>query len=694
MLNQREKLRSWQKLLLALAVGFQINGLAQGTVFTYQGRLNDNGVRANGTYDLTFTLYDSTNAPDSVVAGPITNASVVVSNGMFIAALDFGNVFDGNARYLEIAVRTNGGASFVPLTPRQPLTSVPYAIRSGSATNLAGPLSAANLALVTDLFAGTSNGLSSSFGTNLSLFTNIFAAQLTNGSAPLRNVINVKNPPYNAVGDGVHDDWVAIQAAITTACLSPKGPAVVYIPAGEYRITNTLALTVQTNVAIAPTGNTSISELFGDGGRRTVLRFTMTSANGLEFRVGQGDLRHLSNFSVHDLALMGPALTGNTNVNGSGYFFGYDANIPYGGDTTGWHDSIYNCLLMGWKQGLCITNTVFFTVRNCNFHSNVRHSVVLAHADTTLLENNNYGFPVVAQGDESAIYVATDVSGGAGQGVLSIGGECGDSVCFARVEPGGNFHQIGGNFERNKIMLTANGFTYTSFVGCHIMGSTNAPFVLTEGAAGGFSVSDCIIYDVSIIFDQRSSGPEYPIFHSQMTGKINGTFNGAPRNYPPVFFQTPRWSGAISLARAGALANATQLSFTNPSPAPFSSFDGIAVSNTTAQVWQPVPSGLGGNRYDIGSSYVQFTLMIQGGSGATNAAINLTANSVRTDPATGLVTDQSQTFPIPGISNGTAKSFTWSQRWVNDSLPHFVQLSIATTNQIYLIGLNGQTVDY
>src|SRR5512135_238287 len=34
-------------------------GVAAGTGFTYQGRLLDNGVPANGQYDIAFTLYDA-----------------------------------------------------------------------------------------------------------------------------------------------------------------------------------------------------------------------------------------------------------------------------------------------------------------------------------------------------------------------------------------------------------------------------------------------------------------------------------------------------------------------------------------------------------------------------------------------------------------------------------------------------------
>lgn len=116
---------------------------AQTSTFTYQGRLADNGAAATGLYDLRFTVYDaSTNG--SAASGAVTNPAVTVSNGLFVATLDFGaSAFSGADRWLEIGVRTNGGAgAFTTLTPRQPITSTPYAIR---AANFSGAVSDAQL---------------------------------------------------------------------------------------------------------------------------------------------------------------------------------------------------------------------------------------------------------------------------------------------------------------------------------------------------------------------------------------------------------------------------------------------------------------------------------------------------------------------------------------------------------------------
>jgi hypothetical protein len=117
---------------------------AQGTVFTYQGQLSDGGLPANGTnYGMTFYLYDAPTNGDLEGTYPVT--SVTVTNGVFTVPLDFGNVFDGTPRWLQVAVQTNGG-DFSTLWPRQMITATPYAIMAGSASNLLGVLPASQVA--------------------------------------------------------------------------------------------------------------------------------------------------------------------------------------------------------------------------------------------------------------------------------------------------------------------------------------------------------------------------------------------------------------------------------------------------------------------------------------------------------------------------------------------------------------------
>ncbi|NMD21717.1 MAG: hypothetical protein GYA76_15935 [Verrucomicrobia bacterium] len=45
-------------------------------------------------------------------------------------------MFDGSARWLEIAVRTNGDTAFTTLTPRQQLTPAPYALYAGTSSDV------------------------------------------------------------------------------------------------------------------------------------------------------------------------------------------------------------------------------------------------------------------------------------------------------------------------------------------------------------------------------------------------------------------------------------------------------------------------------------------------------------------------------------------------------------------------------
>lgn len=91
---------------------FIASAAPQGNSFTYQGRLTDGSLPANGSFDLTFALFDNSSGGNGV--GPtLTNSATPVSGGLFVATLDFGgNIFTGDARWLEIGVCTNAAARF------------------------------------------------------------------------------------------------------------------------------------------------------------------------------------------------------------------------------------------------------------------------------------------------------------------------------------------------------------------------------------------------------------------------------------------------------------------------------------------------------------------------------------------------------------------------------------------------------
>ena len=72
-----------------LLLAGQLHAAPVGTLITYQGHLTSNGVPADGSYDLRFSLHDAA-TEGSLIAGPLTNSAVAVSNGLFTVGLDFG----------------------------------------------------------------------------------------------------------------------------------------------------------------------------------------------------------------------------------------------------------------------------------------------------------------------------------------------------------------------------------------------------------------------------------------------------------------------------------------------------------------------------------------------------------------------------------------------------------------------------
>lgn len=88
--------------------------------FTYQGRLSQNGVPANGQFDLSFQLFDAETGGNQVGA-TIDEPSFPLVDGVFTVALAFPGAFAGQQRWLQVTV--NGQT----LSPRQAVSTVPVA---------------------------------------------------------------------------------------------------------------------------------------------------------------------------------------------------------------------------------------------------------------------------------------------------------------------------------------------------------------------------------------------------------------------------------------------------------------------------------------------------------------------------------------------------------------------------------------
>ena len=121
-------------------------------LITYQGKLSDGAQAANGTYDLQFQLFNKLTG-GTARTSLITLDDVPVTNGVFTVQLDLGAnalldggaagnlklspaILDAQDSFFEIGVR-NGTATgaYTVLTPRQPITAVPLAMRANTANN-------------------------------------------------------------------------------------------------------------------------------------------------------------------------------------------------------------------------------------------------------------------------------------------------------------------------------------------------------------------------------------------------------------------------------------------------------------------------------------------------------------------------------------------------------------------------------
>lgn len=114
-----------QVLLLASLVLLCLRAHAQPV--TYQGMLKEAGIPATGAYDFQFLLFTAASG-GSQVGSTLTVNDHPVQFGLFSVELNFGNVWEGSERYLEIRVRAGASTgAYTTLAPRVKINPTPYA---------------------------------------------------------------------------------------------------------------------------------------------------------------------------------------------------------------------------------------------------------------------------------------------------------------------------------------------------------------------------------------------------------------------------------------------------------------------------------------------------------------------------------------------------------------------------------------
>lgn len=246
--------------------------LAQTTAFTYQGKLMDGGAAASGPYQMQFSLHSAASGDGNQTGATITIDPVPVTNGTFTVELNFiaPTAFDGGARWLQIAVKKAADPVFVPLNPRQPLTSTPYSIRSLNATTADNSLQlggvAANQYVVTsDPRLADARVASSVNFDAASLFGTIPAARLPSLAGDVTGSPNVN--VVSSVGGQSASNVAAATTAANAATSANTANTIVKRDAGGNFSAGTITASLNGNATSANTaGNVSGIVLIANGG--------------------------------------------------------------------------------------------------------------------------------------------------------------------------------------------------------------------------------------------------------------------------------------------------------------------------------------------------------------------------------------------------------------------------------------------
>jgi hypothetical protein len=253
----------------------------------------------------------------------------------------------------------------------------------------------------TDAAAGvfTTNGSVVGVGTNLTGY--MTTSQVAAVSYP---VINVRMPPWNAVGNGVADDSVPIQAALNHAAYS-NGTTVattVFIPEGDYYLSNSIIIPTNTYYRwINTTGKRAIT-VQGQGGATRLLWY-QTDGNAFQhlqpvedltgaFANTNNKLGQVHNLKFKDFAVHGPVRWSINHPAGQTFDYSFASNVTAQafavGNTTVSNATVVssvavrwlweNVFITGFKIGIALTNGDYCEIKQPSIESFTYAGVLFA----------------------------------------------------------------------------------------------------------------------------------------------------------------------------------------------------------------------------------------------------------------------------------------------------------------------------
>ena len=298
---------------------------AQTSEFTYQGRFTDSGSPADSFFDFEFHLFDL--ATGGSLVGAIQRLNVHVSKGVFTVTLDFGEAgFRSSPRFLEIGVKPAGSADpFTTLSPRQPITSAPFAIRSLSAYTSDTANFATNAQNATTATTATT-------ATNANQLGGVAASQYVVTTDPR---LSDARPP--TAGSASYIQNTTAQQAASNFNISGNGTANLFNAATFYNIAGLRVLSIAgTNKIFASVGA-------GAGNTRGNFSAFFDASSGAANSIGFsnsffGSNAGLSNTGGNTNAFFGTTAGQSNTTGSSNAFFGAAAGFS---NTSGGNNALF-----------------------------------------------------------------------------------------------------------------------------------------------------------------------------------------------------------------------------------------------------------------------------------------------------------------------------------------------------------------